>query len=115
MPLAEARATAPAPYVPPSPPVSFFLFTEREGLDLAGVRQRRFRVHMGTADVLRVNVTPDEEGGRNFFFASSSAPPELVIELADTFRSYMEAPSAAGGKEPVTASTGEPARSPAGE
>lgn len=114
VPLAEARAAAPAPYVPPSPLVSFFLFTEREGLDLPGVRQRRFRLHMGTADVLRVNVTPDEEGGRNFFFASSSAPPELVIELADTFRSYMEA-TAVGGKEPVTASTSEPARGPAGE
>jgi NRPS condensation-like uncharacterized protein len=107
VPLAEARATAPASYVPPPPLVSFFLFTEREGLDLPGVRQRRFRLHMGTADVLRVNITPDEEGGRNFFFASSSAPPELVIELADTFRSYMEGPSEIGEKEPVTAATGE--------
>ncbi|MGH9092612.1 MAG: condensation domain-containing protein [Acidimicrobiales bacterium] len=90
VPLAEARAMAPGPYVPPSPLVSFFVFTEREGLDLPGVRQRRFRLHMGTADVLRVNITPDEEGGRNVFFASSSAPRELVVELADTFRSYMD-------------------------
>ena len=81
---------APDPYVPPSPLVSFFVFTEREGLDLPGVRQRRFRLHMGTADVLRVNITPDEEGGRNFFFASSSAPKDLVDELAGTFRSYVD-------------------------
>ncbi len=91
VPLAEARAVDPAPYVPPSPLVSFFVFTEREGLDLSGVRQRRFRLHMGTADVLRVNVTPDEEGGRNVFFASSSAGPELLDELVATFRSYLAA------------------------
>lgn len=101
VPLAEARAQAPAPYVPPPPLVSFFLFTEREGLDLPGVRQRRFRLHMGSQDVLRVNCTPDEEGGRNFFFASSSAPPELLDELVATFRWYMAEALAAPSGAPA--------------
>ena len=96
VPLAEAWAAAPAPYAPPQPLVSFFVFTEREGLDLPGVRQRRFRLHMGTTDVLRVNCTPDEEGGRNFFFSSSSAPMELLDELVAAFRSYLDAAAAAG-------------------
>lgn len=91
VPLAEAWAQAPAPFMPPPPEVSFFMFAEREGLDLAGVRQRRFRVHMGARDVLRVNCTPDEEGGRNFFFISASAPPELLDELVVAFRSLMAA------------------------
>lgn len=70
VPLAEARALAPDPFQPPAPVVSLFMFTAREGLDLPGVRQRRFRVHT-SQDVLRVNVTPDEEGGGT----SSSSPP----------------------------------------
>jgi len=100
-PLAEARAQTPAQYVPPPRQVSFFLFNEREGLDLPGVRQRRFRLHMGARDVLRVNCTPDEEGGRNFFFTSASATPELLSDLVDTFRALLgeaasEASPAAG-------------------
>ncbi len=102
VPLAEARAAAPAPYVPPPPTVGFFVFDEREGLDLAGVRQRRFRVHTGNRDILRVNVTPDEEGGRNFFFLSASAGPELLDELVAEFRALLDPDGA-----------GEPARSPA--
>lgn len=89
VPLAEAWARAPGPFVPPAPEVSFFMFAEREGLDLAGVRQRRFRVHMGARDVLRVNCTPDGEGGRNFFFISASAPPELLDELVGVFRALL--------------------------
>jgi condensation domain-containing protein len=90
VPLAEARAVAPAPFEPPPPVVSFFMFTEREGLDLPGVRQRRFRVHSGR-DVLRVNCTPDDEGGRNFFFISASAGPDELDELATTFRGLLDA------------------------
>lgn len=90
VPLAEARAVAPAPYVPPPPCVGFFMFDERVGIDLSGVRQRRFRVHTGNRDVLRVNCTPDDEGGRNFFFISASASPERLSELVATFRSLME-------------------------
>ena len=90
IPLAEARAQAPAPYDPPAPLVGFFLFDEREGLDLSGVRQRRFRVHTGNRDVLRVNCTPDEEGGRNFFFISASAPAELMDELVSAFRRLLD-------------------------
>jgi hypothetical protein len=89
IPLVEAQAQAPAPYEPPPPLVSFFLFAEREGLDLVGVRQRRFRVHTGVRDILRVNCTPEEEGGRNFFFISASATPELLDELAGVFRALM--------------------------
>jgi hypothetical protein len=88
VPLAEARALAPAPFRPPPPAVSFFMFTEREGLDLPGVRQRRFRVHAGR-DTLRVNCTPDDEGGRNFFFISASAGPEQLDELVSAFRGLL--------------------------
>jgi len=89
VPLAEARVVAPAPFEPPPPVVSLFVFTEREGLDLPGVRQRRFRVHTGR-DVLRVNVTPDDEGGRNFFFLSSSASAGQMDELTAAFRDLMD-------------------------
>ena len=91
VPLAEARAVAPAPYVPPPPCVGFFMFDERVGLDLSGVRQRRFRVHTGNRDVLRVNCTPDDEGGRNFFFISASASSECLSELVAAFRSLLDA------------------------
>ncbi len=89
VPLAEARLQAPAPFVPPPPTVSFFMFTERQGPDLAGVRQRRFRVNTGR-DVLRVNVTPDEQGGRNVFVISGSAPPALLDELTAALRSFLD-------------------------
>ncbi len=89
VPLAEARLQAPAPFVPPPPTVSFFMFTERQGPDLAGVRQRRFRVNTGR-DVLRVNVTPDEQGGRNVFVISGSAPPALLDELAAALRGFLD-------------------------
>jgi len=90
-PLAEAEAMGVDRYTPPPPTVSFYLFAEREGLDLAGVRQRRFRVHTGNRDILRVNCTPDGEGGRNFFFISASAPPALLDSLVSTFRSILGA------------------------
>ncbi len=80
VPLAEARLQAPAAFVPPDPTVSFLMFDEREGPDFAGVRQRRFRVNTGR-DVLRVNCTPDEAGGRNFFVISGSAPVDLMDAL----------------------------------
>lgn len=96
VPLAEARVLAPEPFQPPPPVVSLFVFTEREGLDLPGVRQRRFRVHTGR-DVLRVNCTPDDEGGRNFFFLSSSATGDQMTELTTVFRSLMDE-AAAGSK-----------------
>jgi Condensation domain len=89
VPLAEARLQAPAPFVPPPPTVSFFMFTERQGPDLAGVRQRRFRVNTGR-DVLRVNVTPDDEGGRNVFVISGSASPELLNELTTELRGFLD-------------------------
>ncbi len=92
VPLAEARLQAPAPFVPPVPTVSFFMFAEREGPDLAGVRQRRFRVNAGL-DVLRVNCTPDDQGGRNFFAISTSATPELVDRLVTVFRRWMGFPA----------------------
>ena len=88
VPLAEARISAPAPFVPPAPTVSFFMFAEREGPDLAGVRQRRFRVHTGR-DVLRVNCTPDESGGRNVFVISGSAPPEMLDALVGELRGFL--------------------------
>jgi len=88
VPLAEARITAPSPFVPPEPTVSFFLFAEREGPDLAGVRQRRFRVHSGR-DVLRVNITPDDAGGRNVFVLSQSAPPELLDRVVGVYRRHL--------------------------
>ncbi len=84
VPLAEARIQAPEAFVPPDPTVSFFMFDEREGPDFVGVRQRRFRVNTGR-DVLRVNCTPDDTGGRNFFVISGTAPgtlmDALVVEL----------------------------------
>jgi uncharacterized Zn finger protein len=70
----------------------FLLFLLRgKGRDelLAGVRQRRFRVHTGNRDILRVNCTPDGEGGRNFFFLSASASPELLDALVGELRSQM--------------------------
>lgn len=85
VPLAEARLQSPATFTPPAPTVSFFMFAEREGPDLAGVRQRRFRVNSGL-DVLRVNCTPDDRGGRNFFFVSTSAPAALLDRLVAAFR-----------------------------
>ena len=88
VPLAEARLQAPAPFVPPAPTVAFFMFGEREGPNLAGVRQRRFRVNTGL-DVLRVNCTPDDRGGRNFFFISTSAPPDLLDRLVHAFRRHL--------------------------
>jgi hypothetical protein len=88
LPLAQARMLAPAPFVAPEPTVSFFMFSEREGPDLAGVRQRRFRVHSGR-DVLRVNITPDDVGGRNVFALSQSAPPELLDQLVAAFRRHL--------------------------
>ncbi|MHB8219746.1 MAG: condensation domain-containing protein [Acidimicrobiales bacterium] len=90
-PLAEAEAVGADRYSPPPPTIGFYLFAEREGLDLAGVRQRRFRVHTGNRDILRVNCTPDGDGGRNFFFISASAPPVLLDALVGTFRSIMGA------------------------
>lgn len=88
VPLAEARLQAPAPFEPPPPTVSFFMFSEREGPDFAGVRQRRFRVNTGR-DVLRVNCTPDPEGGRNFFVISGSAPRELLECLVRELRGFL--------------------------
>ena len=88
VPLAEARLQAPALFVPPEPTVSFFMFDEREGPDFAGVRQRRFRVHTGR-DVLRVNCTPDDAGGRNFFVISGSAPPELMDALVAELQGFL--------------------------
>jgi len=99
VPLAESLGTE-GDYAPPRSEVSFFMFAEREGLDLAGVRQRRFRVHTGTRDVLRVNCTPDEEGGRNFFFTSASATTEQMDELVAVFRTFLReaaAPTMAAG------------------
>lgn len=90
VPLAEARLQAPGPFVPPEPTVGFYMFSEREGPDLAGVRQRRFRVNTGR-DVLRVNCTPDEKGGRNFFVISGSAPPDLLDRLVHELRGYLAA------------------------
>jgi hypothetical protein len=92
VPLAEARMLAPAPFSPPEPTVSFFMFAEREGPDLAGVRQRRFRVNSGR-DVLRVNCTPDEAGGRNFFVISSSAEPEMLDRLVAALRALLGFPA----------------------
>jgi|GEM_PF-2298104 len=88
VPLAEARLQAPSPFVPPDPTVSFFMFAEREGPDLVGVRQRRFRVNTGR-DVLRVNCTPDPEGGRNFFVISGSAPAGLLDALVAELRGFL--------------------------
>jgi Condensation domain len=88
VPLAEARIQAPAPFVPPDPTLSFFMFDEREGPDLTGVRQRRFRVNTGR-DVLRVNCTPDDSGGRNIFVISGSAPPELMDALVGELRGHL--------------------------
>ncbi len=88
VPLAESRMQAPAAFVPPEPTVSFFMFDEREGPDFAGVRQRRFRVHTGR-DVLRVNCTPDDAGGRNFFVISGSAPAELMDALVAELRGFL--------------------------
>ena len=88
VPLAEARLQEPAPFVPPAPTVAFFMFGEREGPNLAGVRQRRFRVNTGL-DVLRVNCTPDDEGGRNFFFISTSASAGLLDRLVESFRRHL--------------------------
>jgi hypothetical protein len=88
VPLAEARLQAPRDFVPPEPTVSFYMFAEREGPDLAGVRQRPFRVNTGR-DVLRVNCTPDERGGRNVFVISGSAAPDLLDELVAHFRGYL--------------------------
>ncbi|MGH9098933.1 MAG: hypothetical protein ACRDV8_01740, partial [Acidimicrobiales bacterium] len=88
VPLAEARLQAPGELVPPDPTVSFFMFDEREGPDLSGVRQRRFRVHTAR-DVLRVNCTPDDSGGRNFFALSGSASPELMDALAGELQRHL--------------------------
>jgi hypothetical protein len=96
VPLAEARLQSPAPFVPPDPTVSFFMFDEREGPDFVGVRQRRFRVHTGR-DVLRVNCTPDESGGRNFFVISSSAPGQLLDELVTELRRHLGLEEELGG------------------
>ncbi|MDA8309313.1 MAG: condensation domain-containing protein [Actinomycetota bacterium] len=91
VPLAEARLQAPAPFTPPEPTVSFFMFDEREGPDFVGVRQRRFRVHTGR-DVLRVNCTPDESGGRNFFVISGSAPAALMDDLVAELQRHLGLP-----------------------
>ncbi|MDA8309473.1 MAG: condensation domain-containing protein [Actinomycetota bacterium] len=88
VPLAEARLQAPEPFVPPDPTVSFFMFDERQGPDFVGVRQRRFRVHTGR-DVLRVNCTPDESGGRNFFVISGSAPGDLMDALVAELQGHL--------------------------
>lgn len=88
VPLAEARLQGPEEFVPPEPTVSFYMFAEREGPDFAGVRQRRFRVNTGR-DVLRVNCTPDDLGGRNFFVISGSAPPQLLDTLVAALRSFL--------------------------
>lgn len=88
VPLAEARLSAPGAFLPPEPTVSFFMFTEREGPDFVGVRQRRFRLNSGR-DVLRVNVTPDEKGGRNVFVISGSAPGDLVDALVGELRGFL--------------------------
>jgi len=88
VPLAEARLQAPGRFVPPAPTVSFFMFDEREGPDFVGVRQRRFRVNTGR-DVLRVNCTPDDAGGRNFFVISGSAPDALLDALVAELQGYL--------------------------
>jgi hypothetical protein len=38
-----------------------------------------------------VNCTPDDEGGRNFFFISASASSERLSELVAAFRSLLDA------------------------
>ncbi|MGH8979488.1 MAG: condensation domain-containing protein [Acidimicrobiales bacterium] len=89
VPLAHARLLGEDAFVPPEPTVSFYMFSEREGPDLAGVRQRRFRVNTGR-DVLRVNCTPDDVGGRNFFVISGSAAPQLLDALAVELKGFLQ-------------------------
>lgn len=90
LPLAESRLQGADGFVPPEPTVSFYMFSEREGPDFAGVRQRRFRVNTGN-DVLRVNCTPDDMGGRNFFVISGSAPASRVDALVAELRAFLGA------------------------
>jgi hypothetical protein len=90
-PLATRLCHPEGPFVPLVPTVSCFYFAEREAPDFVGVRQRRFRLN-GGGDVLRVNCTPDEKGGRNFFFLTNSASRQQLNEFVATFRRRVGLP-----------------------
>lgn len=87
-PLATRMLHPEGPFVPLVPTVSCFYFAEREAPDFVGVRQRRFRLN-GGGDVLRVNCTPDDRGGRNFFFLTNAADRARLDGFVRAFRSRM--------------------------
>ena len=68
--------------------VSFYMFGSRRGFRLDGVRQRRYRM-VTPNEVLRVNCALEENGDCGFFFTTSCAPPELLGQLAERFRTVL--------------------------
>jgi hypothetical protein len=67
---------------PPRPGVIFSMFEVRDGLDLVGVRQRRFRLGR-SCDALRLTCNPAPEGQRNMFLSSACASTEDLVALGD--------------------------------
>ena len=76
------------PYVTSFPSVEFAMFETRDGLDLPGVRQRRFRFGAGHP-ALRLTCCPVLDGERNFFFSSITADAELLEKVSDIFRGIL--------------------------
>jgi condensation domain-containing protein len=68
--------------------VAFYMFGSRAGMNLSGVRQRRYRM-ITPNEVLRVNCALEQNGDCGFFFSTSCAPPELLGQLAENFRTVL--------------------------
>lgn len=80
------------PYVASAPSVEFAMFETRDGLDVPGVRQRRFRLGYGHP-ALRLTSCPVFGTERNFFFSSATASPEELAHLSDVFYEILMATS----------------------
>lgn len=79
-------------YVASAPSVEFAMFETRDGLDLPGVRQRRFRFGSGHPSI-RLTSCPVFGTERNFFFSSATAGPEELAHLSDVFHAILMATS----------------------
>ncbi|HEX7133489.1 MAG TPA: condensation domain-containing protein [Iamia sp.] len=76
------------PYDAAFPSVEMAMFEGRDGPDLPGVRQRRFRFGSGHP-ALRITCNPVLDGERNFFFSSITADVEHLDQVAETYRSLL--------------------------
>ncbi len=89
-PLAEARRRGQAAGGPLAPAIGFYMFKNKDGMDVAGTRQRRFRLSNST-EALRVNCAPKADGTFPFYLTSATAPRLLLERLGSTIEAVITA------------------------